>query len=224
MELELRAVVVVGGPHRAHDRDVVDTITHVGPPIAHFDAALGALAVADLHGVELRPHVSARYDLLDVPANQRRGEGVFVGRFGDALAAVLVDGGLGVKAFDVADTADHEDPDDAFGFGLEVRLAVGAGPRFARWCSPRRPSRWSMAPRTRPVRPMPVSARKVRRLTPQQAGVMSLVSLDMAVLRYTIISLIGRPKSMSSRLRPGTSSLRGSRPSKCSTVACASVT
>src|SRR5262249_34870397 len=41
---------------------------------------------------------------------------------------------------------------------------------------------------------------------------------------YAMISLIGLPKSMSRRLWPGTSSLRGSRPSCCRTVAWMSVT
>ena len=53
VELELGAVVVVGGPHRADDGDVVDAVAQVGPPVADLDPALAALPEADLHRVDL---------------------------------------------------------------------------------------------------------------------------------------------------------------------------
>ena len=44
----LRAVVVVGRPHRADDGDVVDAVADVRPPVADLDAALAVLLEADL--------------------------------------------------------------------------------------------------------------------------------------------------------------------------------
>ena len=46
------------------------------------------------------------------------------------LPAVLVESRLGIKPFDVAGAADHEQPDHALGLGGEVRLAVGRRPRM----------------------------------------------------------------------------------------------
>ena len=54
VKLQLRAVVVVGGPHRADDGHVVDALAHVRPPVADLDSALPPLPVADLHRVEPR--------------------------------------------------------------------------------------------------------------------------------------------------------------------------
>src|SRR5262245_36086141 len=50
---------------------------------------------------------------------------------------------------------------------LGVKCGLRVAPLVA---SLARPSRWSMAPSARPVRPMPVSARKLRRVKPWQAG------------------------------------------------------
>ncbi len=52
VELQLGAVVVVGRPHRADDGDVVDAVADVGPPVADLDAALPALAEADLKRIQ----------------------------------------------------------------------------------------------------------------------------------------------------------------------------
>ena len=53
VELKLGAVVVVVRPHRADDREVVDAAADVRPPVADFDAALAALAEADLQRIDL---------------------------------------------------------------------------------------------------------------------------------------------------------------------------
>ena len=58
VELELGAVVVVGRPHRADDGDVVDAVAEVRPPVADLDAALAALAKADLERIERLPNVT----------------------------------------------------------------------------------------------------------------------------------------------------------------------
>src|SRR5205823_3519039 len=46
----------------------------------------------------------------------------------DRLACILVEGGFGVEALQVADAAEHEQPDDALGPWGEVGLAVRRAP------------------------------------------------------------------------------------------------
>src|ERR671912_108238 len=53
VELQLRRVVVVGRPHRPHDRDVVNAPGQVRPPVADLDAGLAVLLEPDLRRVEL---------------------------------------------------------------------------------------------------------------------------------------------------------------------------
>src|SRR5438105_675054 len=48
MELKLCAMIAVFGPHRADNGEVIGAIADVRPPVADFDPALAALAVADL--------------------------------------------------------------------------------------------------------------------------------------------------------------------------------
>ena len=52
VKLQLGAVVVVGRPHRADDREVVDASADVRPPVADLDAGLTSLAIADLQRIE----------------------------------------------------------------------------------------------------------------------------------------------------------------------------
>ena len=54
VKLKLRAVVDVVGPHRAHDREVIDASADVRPPITNLDAAFAALAVPHLQWIKLR--------------------------------------------------------------------------------------------------------------------------------------------------------------------------
>ena len=99
VELELGAVVVVGGPHRADDGDVVDAVADVRPPVADLDAALAALAVADLQRIERGLGVVQPLDeLADVLLEKWRVEDVRVRRFLDRLAGVSCSSaGLGSK-------------------------------------------------------------------------------------------------------------------------------
>ena len=53
MELDLRAVVVVGRPHGADDRNVVDAGPDVWKPVADFDAALSMRPKTDLQRIDL---------------------------------------------------------------------------------------------------------------------------------------------------------------------------
>src|SRR5207244_12732066 len=56
--LQLSAMVDVVRPHRADDRQVVDAAAHMRPPIADFNAALSAPAVADLQWIKFRQNLS----------------------------------------------------------------------------------------------------------------------------------------------------------------------
>ena len=127
VELVLGGVVVVRDPDRAHDGQVINAAADARPPVADLNAALAALAVADLQGVNPR-HEGARPagEVADVLAVIRRFEdGLGVGRFVDGLAGVLVEGGFGVEALQVAGAAEHEQPDDRLGLRREVRLGRG---------------------------------------------------------------------------------------------------
>ena len=158
VELELRAVIVVGGPHRADDGQVVGAVAEVRPPVADLEAALAALLKADLHAEQLVADVAV------VRRSARRSRRFFltngesstslVRRFGDRLAGVFVELRLGIEALHVAHAADHEDPDHALGLGSKCRQTAGHS-RDAR--AARSPS--SMSPSARPVKPMPTSAR-----------------------------------------------------------------
>src|SRR5262249_24575140 len=129
VELQLRAVVVVAGPERADDGDLVDAFGDVRPPVADLDARFAPLLETGLQRVELRLHlVLAGDDLADVFLEERGVERRLVRRLRDRLAGVLGQGGFRVEAFDVAGAADHEQPDYAFRLGREVRFTVGRRP------------------------------------------------------------------------------------------------
>ena len=58
VKLCLSAVVGVGGPHRADDRNLVDIASGVRKPVAHLDAALSMFFVADLQWKENVPLIA----------------------------------------------------------------------------------------------------------------------------------------------------------------------
>src|SRR5262245_10639490 len=132
VKLKLRTVVAVFGPHGADNGQIVDAFADMGPPVADLDATLAALPIADLQwenfGADEAIVGIERHDALVGP--ERRGKDVFVRRFFDRLARVFVERGLGIKPFEVAGAADHKQPNNAFGFGSEVRLAGGRTPGF----------------------------------------------------------------------------------------------
>src|SRR4051794_39387150 len=55
MKFKLRAVVVVRGPHRPDDGQVVHLSAEIWKPIGDLDAALAALLEADLQRIDLWP-------------------------------------------------------------------------------------------------------------------------------------------------------------------------
>ena len=160
VELRLCSVIAVGRPHRTDDRQLVDVLRDMRKPVADLDAALPVLVKADLQRIERVPliavgvgnHQSLERQFLRI---LRVGER----RFGDRLAAVLGEHRLRVEALHVADAAVHEQPDHALRFGSEMRLAVGRRPVSITAVA----IALQHGREHRPVKPMPRSARNVRR-------------------------------------------------------------
>ena len=57
MELQLSRVIVVAGPYRSNQCDVIDAIAQVRPPVGKFDATLAEFPISDLHGKNLAPQL-----------------------------------------------------------------------------------------------------------------------------------------------------------------------
>ena len=128
VKLQLRAMIVVGGPGRANECDIVGALGQVRPPVADFDAALPTLALADLQRQQSLHELPLFHRGVDMVLNVRRVQHSSIRCLADGLSAIFAKSGLGVKTFHVTDTAQHEDPDDALGFRSEVRFAIRAGP------------------------------------------------------------------------------------------------
>src|SRR5262245_1467800 len=119
---ELSAVVVVIGPERADDSDIVGALADVPPPIRDHEPALPVTPVAR---VEAHEHVAIAVRRVagdDVAALEF--EHAAMRRVRNRLAGVAIQLRLDVEAFDVADAAAEEDPDDGLGARREVRPAV----------------------------------------------------------------------------------------------------
>ena len=101
VELQLGAVVVVGGPHRADDGEVVDAAAEVRPPVADLQPALPALLEADLQGIELVANVAVgvvRHDDPQVLADELGESSTSLcGVSPIFLPAYLLSAGLGSK-------------------------------------------------------------------------------------------------------------------------------
>ena len=123
MELKLRAMVAVLGPHRTDDGEIVGGFGDVRPPVGDFEPALPMFSKTDLQGVNgvaQESVIGIKGD--DTFVGEIRGvENRFVGGVGDRLASVFVEKGLGIEGFQMAGAADHEEPDHALGAGREVR-------------------------------------------------------------------------------------------------------
>ena len=138
-ELQLGAVIVVGGPHRADHRHVVDQFTSVRPPVADLDSALAALPVPllqrqDAGLVGLDDVVENLF--LDVAVIFRFGHMVEEGCFGQGLAGVSIECRRGIESLVVTRPAAHHQPDHRLGPRCEVRTSrrvgsVWRGPCFA---------------------------------------------------------------------------------------------
>ena len=117
---ELRAVVVVLGPERAHHGEIIRASADMREPVAHHESALAVVLIA---GVE-------RHDDLAVLVRRIAADDVLVcilehagvRRFLDAFAAISVERGLHIEALHMAQSAAEEDPDDRLRPRLKMRL------------------------------------------------------------------------------------------------------
>ena len=94
-------------------------------PVDVFFVARGHVGLAE--GAVLREH---QHLLAGRVADERLGgQHVLVRRLANFLAGELVEGGLRIEAFQVAQPAGQENPDDAFRSGAMVWPSVGRRPR-----------------------------------------------------------------------------------------------
>src|SRR5207248_2929388 len=123
MPLELGAMVVVGSPQGADDRDVVRAGAHMPPPVGDQEPTFAMALVA---GVE--PHEDAAAAMGRVGGHdvaQPLGiESIAIGSVVDRLAGVAIELRLDIEALDVANAAAQENPDDGFGLRREMRPAI----------------------------------------------------------------------------------------------------
>ena len=130
-EFHLGAVVIVGREHRPDHGDVVNTIAQMRPPVTDGDPALSPSLEPDLRGID--PGLPLVDDVVgdllpDVLEVRRLKDGQPVRGLANRLARMPVERGLGVKTFEVADTAAHHQPDDPPGSRRMRRPVVGCGP------------------------------------------------------------------------------------------------
>ena len=113
MELNLGPVIVVGRPHRANYRDIIDTAADVREPVAHLDTALPILPESGLERIDdvsLLPVGVIDHDDPDI----LQPLGILdmrIGRLGDRLSPELREERLRIKALHVAHATSPEEPD-----------------------------------------------------------------------------------------------------------------
>ena len=123
-ELKLRPVIVVRGPARTDQSQIVGAVAQVRPPVADPQPGFAALLIPDLHRKNLRVNlVQPGNDLAEVFFQVLRFERLLVRRLADGLASVLVQLRLRVERLHLAGPTDHEQPDD--GFRFRFRRASG---------------------------------------------------------------------------------------------------
>ncbi len=116
VHLELGAVVVVGGVHRAHQGNVVDAAGEVRQPVANLGAALAVPAKADLQRVDAREQVAIHADDRARPREEQpRLLRVGTRRLRVSHAGVAVEGGLRIEGFEMPVAAGEKDPDHGLG-------------------------------------------------------------------------------------------------------------
>ena len=161
VKLRLRTVVAVGRPHRTHDRQAIDIARDVREPIADLDAALrrasGNRPAADracCAGCRWRrERRAARGRASSDPACRR------TAFRRSSCRAYFVSIGFGSKLSMWLTPPFMKSQMTLFAFGAKC-----GSPSGGVHCGPfARASRCSIAPSARPVKPMPMSARKVRR-------------------------------------------------------------
>ena len=126
MKLHLRTVIVIGGPHRADHRNVIDTAADVWEPITHLDAALAVLFVADLQRIQLvallavgivhhhHAHLLQPITILHILKL----------RLVDRFAGQLIEHRLRIKTLHVAHATAHEEPNHTLRLGRKMWQAV----------------------------------------------------------------------------------------------------
>ena len=127
LEGELRAVIVVNGPERAHHGEIIRAGADVLEPVADDQSALAVGLVAGLEREDDLAIAVARI-AADHVFVLRLDHG-FVRRVGDGFAGVFVQLGLHIKALHVTHAAAEENPDHRLRLGRGVRPAVGRLPR-----------------------------------------------------------------------------------------------
>jgi hypothetical protein len=169
VKLQLRSMVVVGGPHRTDNRQIVNAISHVRPPVTDLDAALATLPVPHLRGEELRHQLSlARDEFHDILFGKRGIQNSLVRGILDGLPCVPLQHRLRIKRLDVAHTAQHEKPDDALCSGSEMGLSVGWQP-FAATFSPHHPVTVQHCAQHKACKPHPAVSEKDTTIDPAAA-------------------------------------------------------
>ena len=128
MKLHLSAMVVIGGPHRADHRNVIDAAADVWEPITHLDAALAVLFVADLQRIKLVALLAVRvvhhhhaHFLQPVTILH-----ILEPRLADRFAGQLVEHRLWIKTLHVTHAAAHEKPNHTLRLGRKMREPIHA--------------------------------------------------------------------------------------------------
>src|SRR5688572_5192219 len=127
-------MIVVGGPHRADDRDIIDLPRQVWPPVADLDPTLAARGVTNLQRVHLRHEIAwDSGEVAYIRAIKRRlDDQIIEGGFVESLARVLIQSGFGIKALHVTRSTQHAEPDHTFCLRGKMRRSVRRRPRFGR--------------------------------------------------------------------------------------------
>ena len=120
---ELSPVIVVHRPEGADHGQVISARADVRPPVADFQATVSVFLVAGAEGHQNFAAAVGGISRQNV-LQSFRVEGIFIRSVFNAFAGILVQGRLGVEALNMADAAAQKDPDDRFGFGRKMRLAI----------------------------------------------------------------------------------------------------
>ena len=129
VKLRLSSMIAVCGPEGSNEGQFVSVLGDMREPIADFHTALAMLLEADLERIKCVALIAIGV------GNDKPFEGEFFGIldagkrcFGDGLPRVLRQHRFWVETFHVTDAAIHEQPNDIFGFGREMRATGGRGP------------------------------------------------------------------------------------------------
>ena len=113
MHLKLGCVIIVRGPHRAHDRQIISTASQMRQPVAHFQPNVTVLPVTDLHGKNSGMHFAIESD--NRPGSlQKQWQLLRIRqvRFVVCLTAQRVQQRFRIERFHLTDATRQKDPDD----------------------------------------------------------------------------------------------------------------